>query len=263
MSGSQTITRPVIMELLPITYISADGTSVLGNKDLVDSENTNVDFKYELFPTSKEMVTVGLFGKKLKNPIERIFIAGAGGSGQITTFKNSKEATLFGTEIEFLLQLSRISQSLSNFSFGLNTTIMTTEVSVDYGDTSLENTPKRDLQGASNWIVNSDIKYDFQFNEIMKNTISLVYGVYGDRIFAVGGSEVDHIYEKSFHKLDFVWSSKLSEKLDVKLSVDNLLNPTYKLELGKNSPIEFLEKSYVMESFKRGTGISLNLSYTF
>jgi hypothetical protein len=140
---------------------------------------------------------------------------------------------------------------------------MTTNVDVEFGSNSLENNASRDLQGASNWIVNSDLKYEFEFNEIMKNSISLVYGVYGDRIFAVGGSGVDHIYEKSFHKLDLVWTSKLSKKLDAKLAFDNLLNPEYNLELGKKSTIPVIESSKVMESFKRGTGISLNLSYTF
>jgi outer membrane receptor protein involved in Fe transport len=262
-STSKTITRPVTMELLPVSYISADGKSELGNKDIKDSENLNIDFKYELFPTNKELFAVGVFGKQINDPIERVFIAGAGGSGQLTTYRNSKQATLFGAEIELLLQLSRISKTLSNFSFGFNTSIMTTNVDVEFGSNSLENNASRDLQGASNWIVNSDLKYEFEFNEIMKNSISLVYGVYGDRIFAVGGSGVDHIYEKSFHKLDLVWTSKLSKKLDAKLAFDNLLNPEYNLELGKKSTIPVIESSKVMESFKRGTGISLNLSYTF
>ena len=262
-SASKTITRPVTMELLPVSYISADGKSELGNKNLKDSENLNVDFKYEVFPSNNELFAVGVFGKQINDPIERVFIAGAGGSGQLTTYRNSKQATLFGAEIELLLQLSRVSKSLSNFSFGFNTSIMATNVDVEFGENSLENQKSRELQGASKWIVNSDLKYEFEFNKIMKNTLSLVYGVYGDRIFAVGGSGVDHIYEKPFHKLDLVWTSKLSKKLEAKIAFDNLLNPEYKLELGNKSTITVIEDSKIMESYKRGTGISLNLSYTF
>jgi outer membrane receptor protein involved in Fe transport len=251
------------MELLPVSYISADAKSELGNKDLKDSENLNIDLKYELFPSDKELFVIGVFGKQINNPIERVFIAGAGGSGQLTTYKNSKEATLFGAEIELLFQLNRISKSLSDFSFGFNTSLMTTNVNVEFGSNSLENQKSRELQGASKWIVNSDLKYEFEFNEVMKNTLSLVYGVYGDRIFAVGGSGVDHIYEKPFHKLDLVWTSKLTKKIDAKLAFDNILNPEYKLELGNNSTIPVIEDSKLMESNKRGTGISLNISYTF
>ena len=51
--------------------------------------------------------------------------------------------------------------------------------------------------------------------------------------------------------------------MDAKISVDHILNPTYKLELGENSRVPIIESSNVMEDYKRGTGISLNLSYTF
>ncbi|MGL5112325.1 MAG: carboxypeptidase-like regulatory domain-containing protein, partial [Flavobacterium sp.] len=262
-NGSKTITRPVTMELLPIQYISPDGKSILGNPNLKNSENYNIDLKYELFPKNNELIALGLFTKKIQNPIERIFIASAGGSGQQMTYKNSEDALLFGAEIEVLLQLDRISPALSDFSFGLNTSLMKTDVNVEYGATSIENNPSRKLQGASEWIINSDLKYDFEFNEVMKNSISLVYGVYGPRIFAVGSAGMDNIYEQPFHKLDFIWSSKLTKNIDAKFSVNNLLNPLYKMELGNNNKFAINEDSLLLESYKRGRGFSLNLSYTF
>lgn len=262
-NGSKTITRPVTMELLPIQYISPDGKSILGNPNLKNSENYNLDVKYELFPNNKEIIAVGLFAKQLQNPIERVFIAGAGGSGQLTSFQNSKEATLFGAEFEFLLQLERVIPALSNFAFGMNTSLMKTNVKVAFGGSSLENESNRKLQGASEWIINSDLKYDFEFNEIMKNSMTLVYGVYGPRIFAVGSAGIDHIYEQPFHKLDFIWSSKLTKNIDAKFSVDNILNTTYKMELGNESRFAINESSLTLESYKRGRGFSLNFSYTF
>lgn len=45
---------------------------------------------------------------------------------------------------------------------------------------------------------------NLSLTQVMKNSISLIYGVYGDRMFSVGTVGVDHIYEKSFHKLDLV-----------------------------------------------------------
>ncbi len=262
-NGSKTITRPVTMELLPIQYISPDGKSILGNPNIKNSDNYNLDIKYELFPENNELLAVGLFAKQIQNPIERVFIAGAGGSGQLMTYQNSKEALLYGAEIELLLQLDRLSNALTDFSFGLNTSLMKTDVKVNYGSTSLENNPSRKLQGASEWIVNSDLKYDFEFSEIMKNSISLVYGVYGPRIFAVGSAGMDNIYEQPFHKLDFVWTSKLTKNIDAKFAVDNILNSLYKMELGNENRFTINESSLILESFKRGRGFSLNLSYTF
>ena len=187
-SLAKTITRPVAMELLPINYINADGTSESGNPDLKDSENYNLDFKYELFPNTKELFAVGVFGKIINNPIERVFKPTANSGGQITTFKNSEQAVIYGAEIEMLFQLSRINESLANFSLGFNTSLMSTDVKIDLKKqgNELENSTNRKLQGASSWLINSDLKYDFILNKDWKNSMTLVYNVYGDRIFAVG-----------------------------------------------------------------------------
>ncbi|CAM4423018.1 TonB-dependent receptor [Flavobacterium terrigena] len=258
---SKTITRPVTMEKLPITYVNPDGSSVIGNKDLKDSENINVDLKYELFTDKKDMLALGVFGKNITKPIERVFIATGG--AQTTSFQNSKTAVLFGAELEFIFQLERISKQLENISWGFNSSIMKTKVNVDLVTNSIENSSTRNLQGASNWLVNSDLKYEFDFSKEVKNTATLVYGVYGKRIYAVGTAGLDHVYEKPFSKLDFVWNTKLSKNLDVKFSVDNILNPTYQLELGDESTTQINESSLIMKDYKRGVGFSLNIGYTF
>ena len=265
LSLAKTITRPVAMELLPINYINADGTSESGNPNLKDSENYNADFKYELFPDNKELFAVGVFGKVINNPIERVFKPTANSGGQITTFKNSEQAVIFGAEIEMLFQLSRINESLSNFSLGFNTSLMSTDVKVDptKQGNELENSTNRKLQGASNWLINSDLKYDFVLRKDWKNSMTLVYNVYGDRIFAVGSSGIDHIYEKSFSKLDFIWTNSISKNLELKFAVDNILNPSYRKELGTESTLKIIEDSLVLKEFKKGVGFSVNIGYTF
>jgi outer membrane receptor protein involved in Fe transport len=204
-AGSKTSTRPVSIEVMPIQYVNPDGTVELGNPNLQNSENINIDFKYEIFPNAKEMISVGAFAKQINNPIERIFIPTASSGGQITTYQNSKNAILYGAEFEFLFQLSRINKTLDKFSVGFNTSIMKTEVAVDFVKNPLENSAKRALQGAADWLVNADFKYDFKFTEEMKNTIAVVYGITGDKIYAVGTAGLDHIYERPFGKLDFIW----------------------------------------------------------
>lgn len=265
LSLAKTITRPVAMELLPINYINADGTSESGNPDLNDSENYNADFKYELFPNNKELFAVGVFGKVINNPIERVFKPTANSGGQITTFKNSEQAVIFGAEIEMLFQLGRINESLSNFSLGFNTSLMSTDVKVDptKQGNELENSTNRKLQGASSWLINSDLKYDFVLRKDWKNSMTLVYNVYGDRIFAVGSSGMDHIYEKSFSKLDFIWTNSISKSIELKFGVDNILNPSYKKELGTKSTLNITEDSLVLREFKKGVGFSFNIGYTF
>ncbi|WP_298221997.1 TonB-dependent receptor [Flavobacterium sp.] len=262
-AASKTITRPTSIEILPVNFVNPDGTVEIGNPKIVNSDNVNFDLKYEMFPNSNQLFVVGLFGKQIKNPIERIFIPTASSGGQIITYANSKSALLFGIELEVLLPLNKISAALNNFSWGFNTSIMKTDVEVDLVKNPLENSKKRALQGASDWLVNSDLKYDFKFNEDMKNTISLVYGVSGERIYAVGTAGIDHIYEKPFHKLDFVWSSKFSKNIEVKFAVDNILNPSFKRVLGSESSQTITESDLTVREYKRGTGFSLGVNYTF
>jgi len=261
---SKTITRPVLNESLPLQYVNADGTAERGKADLVNSANYNVDLKYEVFPTPNELFAATVFAKTIDKPIERIIEGSSTGSGQIISYYNSDNATLLGLELEALVQLSRISSALSNFYLGFNASLMYTKVKLDQNRTSNIDTfsDERELQGASAWMMNSDLKYEFDFSEKWKNTMSLVYNVYGKRIYAVGVANLDHIYEMPFSKLDFIWTNSISNKWEVKFAADNLLNPLYRLELGEDSKIP-VTRDRTLTSFKRGVGFSLNLAYTF
>ncbi len=274
-AASKTYTKPVIMESFPITYQNADGTSVQGNSLLKNSDNYNADLKYELFPSAKEMFAVGVFAKYLDNPIERTFVSNAT-TGTVTTFLNSDNANLYGVEAEFLFGLDRISDNLAAFSFGLNGTLMSTKVNVSPTYSSIDENGvitvnqsiethkgSRDLQGASNWLVNSDLKYEFNLGKDWTNTMSLVYGVFGKRIFAVGTNGQDHTYELPVSQLDLVWASKISEHFDVKFTADNLLNPARRLEFGNEGTIKVAEESLLAQSYKKGVGFSVKLGYTF
>lgn len=263
-AASKTITQPVLFETLPFTYVNADGTAERGNAELLNSENINADLKFEFYPSQKELLAATVFAKHIKDPIERVVQLNATGGGQLITYVNNESAVLGGIELEALVQMNRLSEALTGLSFGFNTSLMYTQATADkdrvgYGDTFDE----RNLQGASNWLINSDFKYELDFSETWTNTISLVYGVYGKRIYAVGVNGYDHIYEMPFSKLDFVWTSALSDKWNVRFSADNILDPTYRLELGDESRTQIQESSLVLKDYKRGVGFSMSLSYTF
>jgi len=267
-AASKTITRPVIMEAYPLEFVNPDGTIENGNKLIKNSENYNVDLKYELFPSNKELVSISAFSKIINNPIERIFLPSAGSGGQNLTYDNSKKALLYGVELELLFQLAKISKSLSNFSLGANASIMDTKVTIDPIKNSTETiaqdqNPSRKLQGASPFLFNTDLKYESTFSKSWKNTMTLVYNVYSKRIYAVGTNKLDNYYEMPYGKLDFIWGNNISEKWDLKISIDNILNPSYKIEVGDKSRLNILENDFTMKQYKKGIGFSLNLAYTF
>ncbi|MCC9061975.1 TonB-dependent receptor [Flavobacterium piscisymbiosum] len=271
-AASKTITRPVIMESYPLEFVNPDGTIERGNEFLTNSANYNFDLKYELFPTSKELISATIFTKMIDNPIERLFTNSAGSGGQIITYGNSNKALLYGAEFEFLFQLERISKSLSNFSVGANASLMDTKVTIEKTfengvnnpeTIAVDNNPSRKLQGASPWIMNADLRYDSEFSEKWKSSMTMVYNLYSKRIYAVGTNGLDNYYEMPFGKLDFIWQNKISDKFDVKLSIDNILNPAYKIQMGDKSRIEITETDLTVREYKKGVGFSMNISYTF
>ena len=111
--------------------------------------------------------------------------------------------------------------------------------------------------------VNSDLKYQFDLNPIWKNTMTLVYSVFGKRIYSVGTGGMDHIYELPINQLDFVWGSKIGKHWETKFSADNIINPLIVKELGENSTLAFYETNRTTQDYKRGVGFSLSLGYTF
>ena len=262
LAASKTVTRPVIMEAYPLEFVNLDGTIENGNPNVINSDNYNFDLKYEFFPTAKELLAVTAFSKLIQNPIERLFTQSAGSGGQIITYDNSDNALLVGAELELLLQLDRVSDNFKNLSLGFNTSLMYSKVTINKNNTT-ETNPDRKLQGASPWLINADLKYDFDFSSNWNNTVSLVYNVYGKRIFAVGTNGLDHYYEQPFNKLDLVWSNKIGKKWDAKFSIDNILNPKYSIKLGEDSTLPITESDLTVKDYTRGVGFSMNVSYTF
>jgi len=267
-SASKTLTKPVVMEAFPLEFVNPDVTIENGNPNINNSKNYNFDIKYELFPTNKEMFAITGFAKYLQDPIERLFMQSAGSGGLTITYNNSKKAILYGAELEFLMQLSRINESLSNFSVGFNTSLMYTKTTIDKVKNSSETAAigddnTRKLQGASPWLINADIKHESDFSKKWKSTMTLAYNIYGERIYAVGTNGLDNYYEKPFGKLDFIWNNRISTKWDFKLGVENILNPTYRVDLGNNSTLKIYENDLTVKDYKRGVGFSMGLGYTF
>lgn len=268
LSASKTITKPVVMEAFPLEFVNPDATIENGNPNVINSKNYNLDLKYEWFPSNKELISVTGFAKYLQDPIERLFMQSAGSGGLAITYDNSKKAILYGAELELLIQLNRIHESLSKFSVGFNTSLMVTEATIDRIKNSAEvatlgDKSTRKLQGASPWLINADLKYDTDFSKKWKNTFTLAYNIYGERIYAVGTNGLDNYYEKPFGKLDLIWNSKIDNQWEVKFGVENILNPTYKIELGDQNKINVLEDDLTVKDYKRGVGVSLGLGYTF
>lgn len=274
-SFSKTVTRPILIETMPIKYINPDNVNIVGNENIQNSENYNVDLKWEYFPTNKEMFAVNLFAKRINNAIERSLVASGDATGSTITFFNAKKADLFGIELEGILNLNRISESLNNFTLGANATIMHSNVERSQDQLNMEEPKwfattgetlrKRGLQGASPYTINADLKYDVKSKNNLSQTFSLVYNVSGSKIYATGGAGTDNYYEKPFSQVDFVYQGQLTKNWNVKFAVQNILNSKYKILLGDKNylPLNIEEGNNTLTDYYRGTTFNFTVGYTF
>ena len=265
-STSKTISRPGFKELAPFEYTEIfAGTKNRGNPNLVNGENLNADARFEIYPNTGELFAIGLFGKKLTDPIEKIQLASA--SGQLQSFQNSSSAHLGGIELEFTKNLGLLtkteSQILRNLTLNFNASYIYSQVSIDTtkksksdetGSIVLTNT-KRPLQGASPYIINFDLNYEKWINPKFKGSITAAYNVFGKRVLSAGAQGLNDIYELPVNTLNLKVSGEFSEKFTVSITGKNLLNPTVKQqqEIGSSQKI--------INSYKTGVGIGLSLSY--
>ncbi|MGG5208442.1 TonB-dependent receptor plug domain-containing protein [Chryseobacterium sp. MIQD13] len=274
-SFSKTVTRPILIETMPITYINPDNVNIVGNPEIKNSENYNFDLKWEYFPTNKEMFAVNLFAKRIDNAIERSLVASGNATGSTITFFNAKKADLFGIELEGILSLGRISESLRSFTLGANATIMHSNVErsqeqlnmerPDWFDITGETLRKRGLQGAAPYTINADLKYELKNRNNLAHTFSLVYNVSGSKIYATGGAGTDNYYEKPFNQIDFVYQGQLTKNWNVKFAVQNILDSKYKILIGDKNylPTNFEQGNNTLTNYYRGTTFNLTVGYTF
>ncbi|WP_190301711.1 TonB-dependent receptor [Sphingobacterium litopenaei] len=230
--------------------------STIGNKDLVPVENTNFDLKWEMFPSSGELISVGAFYKNLKNPIAR----SETGNNVMTYFNVGSSATVAGVEVELKKNLFKTTNE-----HGVNVLAAGANVSYLYTKQDLENpnavftkfNGTSALQGASPWLVNADVNYVFNGKEFVW-TSSIVLNYFSDRIFAIGTQGFKDVIEKSVSTLDFISNVAINKKWGVNVKARNIINPSFELIRDTDAG-----QGITLQSFRRGVDLSAGVSYKF
>ncbi|NJX16740.1 TonB-dependent receptor [Tamlana crocina] len=267
LASSLTQTLPEFKEVSPFEYVSPTGRVTKGNPDLEKSDVLNIDAKWEFFPSQGELISATAFFKNIKNPIN---LAQTRGSSGIFQYANTgEEANVYGVELETRLDLITNDDEVAILNFNANITNMW------FNQDLLENyqykgVTETDLQGASDLIINSSLSYNSQTE---KEFIATVTGNYSsDKIFALGSPEDfansaqlynDQIIEKGFVTLDFVASKQITDKLELKFTGRNLLNPEIKQTQLVRNLSTGIETNETVLSYKKGSLLSLSLKYSF
>ena len=202
-SLSKTLARPEFREVANFAYYDfVRNAQILGNSKLEKSDIYNVDLKYEWYPKAGENISLSIFGKNFIKPIEQIVADGSVPSNLLLTYTNPNSAILYGVELEVRKKIN------DWFDFYTNASVMNSEVEV--------NGVKRQLQGQSNYVLNSGVNIHKK-----KNTINITYNRVGDRISAVGFQGYPNIFENSRDVLDITLLHKLP-KGEIKLAIGDV-----------------------------------------
>ncbi|UII74588.1 TonB-dependent receptor [Flagellimonas sp. HMM57] len=258
LAGSQSYTFPQFKEVAPFLYEDVNFSS-FGFTDLINSDNYNLDLKYEYYFSAGEIISVTGFYKLIQNPINRVNVNSAAAS-QLSYRNSGDNANIAGLEVELRKNIYKTESGDSNtttlLSSGLNASYLYSVQ--DLSDPATNFTEEEDeLQGASPLLVNADVTYSYNKND---NSIisSLVFNYFSDRIFSLGTQGQANIIENGIPTLDFVTRTNFGKHYGVNLGIRNFLNPEYKLsqEITTGEDIS-------LRNYKKGVIFSLGFNYTF
>jgi hypothetical protein len=251
-SLSRTVTRPSFIEMAPFLYKESYGSAeVRGNDQLVNGYNYNADLRYEYFPNEEgDFLSVTAYYKILKNPIEKV--QESSGGSIVHSFRNADDGSAAGLEVEIRNQFS------NKFRVGFNASFMYTNVILPE-DGGVYTDSQRALQGASPYLINTDITYIPFSSNTKKINLSLLYNLRGPRIHSVGIYGLGNIMQKSFNTLDFVADCTLSSHWGIKLNIKDILNSKVLF----TQEIKNTGETKVVESFRPGVGITMGIKYNF
>jgi len=266
-ASSLTQTLPEFKEIAPFEYVSPTGRITRGNPELERSTSFNADLKWEYFPKSGELFSATVFYKNIQDPINLFQTRGSAG---VFSYDNTGDkASVFGIEVEARINLIENEDEQGLLSLNANVTAMTFNQDL-FPEAQFKGITESGLQGASDFIINGSLSYN---SRTEKEFIATLTGNYAsDKIFALGSAEDfvnsdtlfnDEIIEKGFVTLDLVLSKEITEKFSIKFTGRNLLNPTIKQTQLITPLTGATPFNDTILSYKRGSQISLGISYKF
>jgi TonB-dependent receptor len=235
---SETTARPDLREVSDATYIDPlTEARVRGNPNLVNSDLTNIDMRAEWFFAGGDNFTVSVFYKDITDPIETIEAAGTDDNVSLT-FINAESAELYGVEFEWLKGLGFLDGEertwADAFFFAGNLTLSDSEIVI--GDAALNLTNnKRPMTQQSDYIANIQFGFDSPGGA---HTATLVYNVFGERVFFGGRNGAPDAMEQPFSSLDLIYDFYPTESLSLKLRLQNLLDEQIEIEQGGVTVLE-------------------------
>ncbi len=228
LSASQTLSRPEYRELAFVTTRDiAGGLDAYGNPGLRRALIQNYDLRWEFYPNAGEVVSVALFAKRFRDPIERILVGATGAT--VNTFVNAEGASNYGLELELRRNLGLVAPALLPFTVFANATLMHSEITPGNDSLSSLASASRPMVGQAAYVVNAGLGYSSATGRF---SATLLYNVVGRRIQEAATVGLPDAYEEPRHVVDLSMRFPLAGTLAGKLDAKNLLDSPYRVSQG-------------------------------
>ncbi|MBO9204158.1 MULTISPECIES: TonB-dependent receptor [Niastella] len=224
------ISRPNFYEVVPHVDPSADDAEEdypeKGNPFLKRTTSDNFDLRFEFFPHALDQILIGVFYKKLDNPIEFSLQ-----SDKVNTYYqpyNFGNARNYGFEFD-LTKYFRWFGIKANYTF-TDSKITTTKIyrhSYAGGITFDEVNQTRPLQGQSKHIANLSLLLKDDNKTGLNAQLAFTY--VGRRINTVSQFLNNDIWQKGFTQMDFSLEKRIARQWFIYAKVNNILNTPYEL----------------------------------
>ena len=233
---SVTVSRPELREMSPFSmYDYETGYSEIGNPSIQSTRIENYDARWEFYPGPRELFAVSGFRKTMYQPIENV-VEGSSG-GYVLSPRNGRDGRLKGVEVEGRIGFSRAWNAvatllpivpappvLEHFAVSLNYSRVSSSVRVRTTTDANFNPVYREgpLQGQAASALNAGLYFGADGIDG-----SILYSAFGRRLAQVGAgaypNSLPDIYEYPANGLDVSFGKRVSNWLNVKLSIENIL----------------------------------------
>ncbi|MCY3771953.1 MAG: TonB-dependent receptor [Gemmatimonadetes bacterium] len=265
---SKTVNRPSLLEITGTTIRNPEDSNLYrGNVFLEPARLDNYDARLEWYFGAADSLSVGVFRKEFKNPIE---IGKVQAQNDIFTWFNGEEATLEGAEIELRKDLPLDEwfgwgEAWNHFALNANFSLIDSQVTLFGEGESPRDVPvtgsrqiarlyenEREISGQSDMLGNLILTYA-NYNAGIEG--SLAYNYTGERIILVGAENAPNIIEEARGQLDFLarYTFYLYDThLELELKVKNILD----------DKVDWTQGALPYESYDAGITYSLGLKAT-
>lgn len=265
-AASKTVARPEFREIAPFQFFDYEQIwGISGETNLKRTAILNGDIRYEFYPKSGEILSIGLLAKEFTNPIEIRMDPGSNGDRWLFNYANAEKATLYGIEVEVRKSLDFINEKFSKLYFVGNATFLESKVTlITESNNNQKQEVDRPLFGQSPYLINGGFQY------LGKSwNVTALYNRIGPRLALVGdpvGAGFYDIYEKPRNLIDLGVSKKLwDNKGELKLTVSDLLNNQFAFYDNPTTKAgyDFDGGDRINYAYRPGTTITIGFTYNF